>query len=338
MKEWEKQYRVTTVSLLKPPQGEIAGWRKEGKLAVPPNLTIKREIMRVMHEDLITGHPGRDETIAQTQRNYWWPDMQVWISEYIQGCATCQQNKIVTHRTCPPMYKIPTNPTALPFQQVAMDLIIGLPESNHHNSILTIVDHGCSCAAVFLPCMKGISSPKIAQLYFDCIYRWFGLLKKIISDQDPHFMSHFGKALAAKLRITQNLSTVFHPQTDGLSERKNQWIEQYLCLLTAAQQDNWDKWLTIASTVHNDRTSSTLGMTPNEALFGFCPNLYPQTSVDTPNEMVENHLGLLKQKWAQATVAINKAAGTPHIIKEIFRVDDQVWLDAKNLALLSPPR
>jgi len=65
-KDWEKQYGVTTVSLLKPPQGEISGWRKEGKLAVPPNLTLKREIMRVVHEGLITGHPGRDETIAQT--------------------------------------------------------------------------------------------------------------------------------------------------------------------------------------------------------------------------------------------------------------------------------
>ena len=66
MKEWEKQYEITTISLLKPPQGEIPGWRKEGKLAVPPNLTIKCEIMRVVHEGLITGHPGQDETIAQT--------------------------------------------------------------------------------------------------------------------------------------------------------------------------------------------------------------------------------------------------------------------------------
>src|SRR5712672_2427815 len=54
MKEWEKQYGITTNSLLKSPQGEIPGWRKEGKLAIPPNLTIKREIMRVVHEGLIT--------------------------------------------------------------------------------------------------------------------------------------------------------------------------------------------------------------------------------------------------------------------------------------------
>jgi len=321
------------VSLLKPPQGEISGWRKDGKLAVPPNLTIKREIMRVVHEGLITGHPGRDETIAQTQRNYWWPDMRAWIADYVQGCATCQQNKIVTHRTRPPMYKIPTDPAALPFQQIAMDLIIGLPESNRHDSILTIVDHGCSCAAVFLPCHREISGPKIAQLYFDNIYRWFGLPKKIISDRDPRFTLHFGKALAAKLGVAQNLSTAFHPQTDGLSERKNQWIEQYLRLLTTAQQDDWDEWLTIASAVHNDHINSMLGMTPNEALFRYHPSLYPQIAVDTPNEAVESRLDLLYQKRAQATAAINKAARTPHVIKELFRVRDQVWLDGKNLVL-----
>jgi len=307
MKEWEKQYRITTISLLRPPQGEISGWRKEGKLAIPPNLTIKCEIMRVVHEGLIMGHPGRDETIAQTRRNYWWPDMQAWITEYIQGCAICQQNKIITHRTHPPMYKIPTDPAALPFQQIVMDLIIGLPESNRHDSILTIIDHGCSRAAVFLPCTKEISGPKIAQLYFDHIYRWFGLPKKIISDRDPRFTSHFGRVLAAKLGIAQNLSTAFHPQTDGLSERKNQWIKQYLRLLTTAQQNDWDEWLTIASAIHNDRINSTLGMTPNEALFSFCPNLYPRTSVDTPNEAVEKRLDLLHQKQVQAMAAINKA-------------------------------
>ena len=66
--------------------------------------------------------------------------------------------------------------------------------------------------------MKEISGPKIAQLYFDHVYRWFGLPKKVILDRDPRFTLHFGKALAAKLGVAQNLSTVFHPQTDGLSE------------------------------------------------------------------------------------------------------------------------
>jgi len=74
-------------------------------------------------------------------------------------------------------------------------------------------------------------------------------------------------------------------------------------------------------------------MTPNEALFGYHPSLYPRIAVNTPNEAVESRLDLLYQKRAQATAAINKAARTPHVIKELFRVGDQVWLDGKNLIL-----
>jgi hypothetical protein len=114
-----------------------------------------------------------------------------------------------------------------------MDLITGLPPHQGFDAILTIVDQGCSRAAVFLPCATTITGLGIAQLYLDNIYQWFGLPSKIISDRDPHFTSHFGNALAKKLRIQQNLSSAFHPQTDGLLEQKNQWIEQYLRIVMA---------------------------------------------------------------------------------------------------------
>ena len=206
----------------------------EGKIIVPPILEVKRGIMMLMHDHPTAGHPGRDETLRKTQEKYWWPKMKEWIADYVKGCATCQQNKILTHRQKTPIYRIPSQAGTLPFQSVAMDLITGLPERRNHNAILTIVDQGCSRAAVFLPCNTTITGAGIAQLYFDNIVRWFGLPKRIISDRDPRFTSHFAKALATKLGINQNLSTAFHPQTDGLSERKNQWIEQYLRLVTSA--------------------------------------------------------------------------------------------------------
>ena len=100
---------------------------------------------------------------------------------------------------------------AKPFQCVAMDLITGLPKRGDKDAILTIVDQGCSWAAVFLPCNMTITGPQIAQLYLDHIYKWFGLPDKVISDQDPCFTSHFGSALVKKLNIQLNLSTAFHP-------------------------------------------------------------------------------------------------------------------------------
>ena len=164
----------------------------------------------------------------KVKERYWWPNMNQWIADYVKGCATCQQNKNLTHQKRVPIYRIPSKQGTLPFQSVAMDPVTGLPEQRGHDAILTIVNQGCSHAAIFLPCHTTITGPGVAQLYFDNVVWWFGLPSKIISDRDPRFTSQFGKALATKLGIAQNLSTAFHPQTDGLLERKNQWVEQYL--------------------------------------------------------------------------------------------------------------
>jgi hypothetical protein len=74
---------------------------------------------------------------------------------------------------------------ARPFQQITMDLITGLPKSRGKDAILTIVDHGCSRGAIFLPCKTTITGPGIAQLYLQHMYQWFGLPTRLISDRDP---------------------------------------------------------------------------------------------------------------------------------------------------------
>jgi hypothetical protein len=165
--------------------------------------------------------------------------MNQWIAKYIKGCATCQQNKILTHRRKVPLYQITTAPEARPFQQIAMDLITGLPRHREKDAILTIVDHGCFQAVVFIPCNTSITGIGIAQLYLEHVYKWFGIPTKIISDRDPRFTSHFGRALTQKLGIKQNLSSAFHPQTNGISKRKNQWVEQYLHLVTSIAPEDW---------------------------------------------------------------------------------------------------
>ena len=216
--------------------------------------------------------------------------MKEWIADYVKGCAICQQNKILTHRKKTPLYGITTPTNTRPFQQIAMDLITGLPPRKGKDAILTIVDHGCSRAAVFIPCSTTIMGPGIAQLYLHNIYRWFGLPTKIISDRDPRFTSHFGKALTTKLGISQNLSTAFHPQTDGISERKNQWIEQYLRIVTSANPEDWTQWLDIASLVHNNRRNATTGLSPNQILMGYEPTLAPSETPPSNNETVEQRI------------------------------------------------
>jgi hypothetical protein len=97
--------------------------------------------------------------------------MNQWITNYVKGCATCQQNKILTYKRKTLLYQITTKEGTLSFQQVAMDLITSLPKHNGKDAILTIVDHECSRAAVFLPCTTTITGPGITQLY--CTWTMF---------------------------------------------------------------------------------------------------------------------------------------------------------------------
>ena len=145
-----------------------------------------------MHDHPTAGHPGRDETLRRTRAKYCWPGMKDWIADYVKGCAICQQTKINTHPKKAPLYCIPTTKDALPFQTIAMDLITGLLTSHGNDTILTIVDYGCSRVAIFIPCQTTIMGPGIAQLYLQNVYPWCGIPKRVISDHDTQFTSHFG--------------------------------------------------------------------------------------------------------------------------------------------------
>jgi len=99
-------------------------------------------------------------------------------------------------------------------------------------------------------------------------------------------MSHFGCALTKELGIQQNLSMAFHPQMDSLSEWKNQWIEQYLRLITMNQED-WSDWLAVATLVHNNSANLTTGFTPNELLIGWEPPLTAEQGESMNNSTAE---------------------------------------------------
>jgi hypothetical protein len=225
--------------------------------------------------------------LQKVQERYYWPKMKEWIAEYVKGCATCQQNKVLTHRKPTPIYQIPTEENTWPFQRVAMDLIMGLPAVKGKDTVLTVMDQGCSQAVVFLPCSTMITGPGITQLYHDHVFRWFGLPTKIISNRDPQFTSHFSKALTTRLGIKQNISMAFHPQMDGLSEQKNQWIKQYLRLITSAVPEDWMQWLSLASAMYNNQRNATTGLLPNQILLGYDITLNPGNMPLIPNKSAE---------------------------------------------------
>jgi hypothetical protein len=340
MKEWENTFPIEQVDTLDTPF-----WRDTSthRLIIPPDQGLKREIMHTWHDGPLNGHPRRDETIRRVNKEYFWPGARAWITEYVKGCTTCQQNKNLTHRIKTPLFRIPSAIDTIPFSHIAMDLITGLPKSDGHDAILTIVDHGCSRGAIFLPCSTTITGAGITKLYLENVFRWFGLPQKIISDRDPCFTSHFRKSITKALSITQNLSTAFHPKTDGLSERKNQWIEQYLRLI-CTNQDEWAKWLPMATAVHNNTRNSTTGFTPNTLLLGWEPPLTPEQTSTTSNQKAEDYVAKFQKNRLMAILALNKAASAHAPLSSKYAQEQRVWLEGKNLPIshgtikLSPKR
>jgi Integrase zinc binding domain len=207
------------------------------------NDDLKRGVLTLFHDSAMAGHPGISNTIAAITPYYWWPGMHDFITEYVKGCVTCQMNKVNTHPTKPPLYPITPVAEARPFQTIALDFIVKLPELNGYDTILTITDHDCSKAALFIPCNETIDSEGVAKLYASHVVPHYGLPWKIISDRDPRFTSNFTTELCRILGVKQNISMAYHPQTDGQSERTNQSLEQYLRMVCANDQHSWAEWL-----------------------------------------------------------------------------------------------
>ena len=117
----------------------------------------------------------------------------------------------------------------------------------------------------------------------------------------------------------------------SLSERKNQWVEQYLHFMTATQQDNWSKWLAIASVVHNSRVNATIKMAPLQALLGYFPRLTAEAGTLLTNQKVEECAEEMTKQREQAwTTPAQCAQVTP---LNQFTSGDQVWLEVKHLKL-----
>ena len=205
-------------------QDDVEMWCHEGARVanVEGNIELKRGVISLFHDPPHRGHPGIANTHALLKERYWWPRQKEDVEEYVKGCATCQANKINTHRQKPRLFPITTDPEVQPFEVVTMDFITKLPVSKGFDTILTITDHDCTKAAIFIPCNEMITAEGVAQLYLQHVYPHYGLPKKMITDRDPRFILTYMRNLCRTLDIKQNVSSAYHPQTDGQSERMNQ--------------------------------------------------------------------------------------------------------------------
>ena len=164
-----------------------------------------------------------------------------------------------------------------------------------YDSIMVVVDHGLSKGMIVAPTNKlGLSTDKTVQLFIDHVYSRFGLPDNIISDRGPQFASDLFQELCKSLGMRSSLTTAFHPQSNGGTERANREIQLYLSVFCINNPSSWSKALKKAEFVYNNRPHADRQQTPFELMYGTAPKALPEAFYrEAPG--TEQRLAQLKQ-------------------------------------------
>jgi hypothetical protein len=183
-----------------------------------------------------------------------------------------------------------------------------------------------------------LDSDGTIDLFMRHVFPVTGLPDKLISDRGPQFASKLFRGFLRKLDVESALSSAYHPQTDGQTERINQEVEQYLRLFCDHRQDDWVNWIPLAAFSYNIKRSSATGKTPFELLYGQNPRAFPGVNPSSPSMTLEERLqkqrAALDETKASLEIA-RRRMGDSHqdwrTTHPGFQKGDLVWLDGKNL-------
>jgi len=201
------------------------------------------------------------------------------IIDFVQSCPECQQNKATRHQ--PYGMSSPQELPYTPWQSIAMDFITDQPASEGCDQLWVVIDRFTKMAHL-IP-LKGKTAADLARIFAWEIWKAHGLPTDIVSDQDSRFTSDVCKEFLDLLGIRPRMSTAFHPQTDGRTERLNQTIETYLRAFVSHEQDNWKALLPTAEFAYNNSVTMGNGITPFYANYGFHPAAVDPLSTEPPN-------------------------------------------------------
>ena len=243
---------------------------------------IRTEIISRHHDDPLAGHFGVEKTRELVARKYYWPTLRADIEAYIKGCDVCIASKAVRHKPYGDLQSLPV-PTHR-WKDLSMDFVTGLPVSTNwkgetYDSILVIVDR-LTKMVHYEPVKVTIDAPGLAEVIIDVVVRHHGLPDSIVSDRGSVFTSKFWSSLCYFLGIKRRLSTAFHPQTDGQTERQNSTMEAYLRAFVNYEQNDWAKLLPMAEFAYNNAKNASTGYTPFELNCGFHPRVSYKEDVD----------------------------------------------------------
>ena len=313
------------------------------RLCVP---TGKRELLlRVMHDNPLGSHFSASKTQALMAANFYFPKMATRIERYCESCDACQRNKAYNANTrgVPQPHPVPRRR----FDAVALDILCGFPETKAgHTSVVVFTDR-LTKRAWIEPCNDNVSARDVALLFFRSVFRSQGMPRILLSDNGPQFSSTFWQEFFGLLKTDIRLTSSYHPQSNGGSERFNRTLLEALRSYVSTRQRDWDEYLIHFEFAYNNSLNPSTGFSPFVLTYAQSPRApwaaLDQSILDGMDNVAARNLGLdIVSNVQQARDALHAQAQAfrerhaqqckPHN----YSVGDEVLLSTENVKLRVP--
>ncbi|GJW16852.1 putative reverse transcriptase domain-containing protein [Tanacetum coccineum] len=237
-----------------------------GRSWLPCYDDLRTVIMHESHKSKYSIHPGSEKMYQDVKKLYWWPNMKADIATYVSKCLTCAKVK-AEHQRQSGLLVQPEIPQ-WKWDNITMDFVTKLPKSSQgYDTIWVIVDR-LTKSAIFIPMKETDPLEKLARMYLKEVVTRHGIPVSIICDRDPRFASNFWRSLQKALGTSLDMSTAYHPQTDGQSERTIQTLEDMLRACVIDFGNGWVKHLPLVEFSYNNSYHASIKAAPFEALYG----------------------------------------------------------------------
>ncbi len=304
-------------------------------------------LIREAYDLLINDYSDMNRTLNLLRRSYCWSKMRTTIKRYIQNCYVCRRSKALRDRINELLKSLLI--LEQQWQNISLNFIINLLESDESNAILTVIDR-LSKKWHYISCWSNDEetfAEQTVKLLLIWVFRTHELSRSIMFDRDLQFISIIWKSLCLRLNIKVKLFINYHSQIDDQTERVNQNVEWYLRSYCSYMQDDWFAWLFMIEFVNNNAISSSI----EQSTFFLNKNFHPHMSFDLNSieyeitrarieadkaENIFEHmkwsLALIKQVLTRVRVTMKKQTDK-HRKKMIYKVNNMMFLNSRNITI-----